>query len=295
MLSAFSYRWLNLPVPFRGARSCKSLARLSLPNCDLAVRETQHAKEEGSTTARIDVALELRSSKWAVAVRVPGCSDRTGPYQQPGADRQPDACCLCRVWYHSLTADCDSMTPGADVAQIRLTLLERERATAEQHVLMEGISTLVARRATMTFVSSVHCSPGGPATPCRASRLVDVASTSEPISIDVQRCLRADVFYRGGQDVQGAMPSEAEGDRKRITRSRDNPLHERIRRAGRSRELESPAEDRIAAMAMRAIIAQCQYLEHCVNLQRGIGFGLTQCTSLPRASSMCCGSVAHGA
>ena len=163
--------------------------------------------------ARIFVALELSSSKWVVAIRLPG-SSTTSLYEIPGGD---------------LTG--------------LLTLLDRARATAEQRGFADvevcscyeaGYDgfwlhrALEAQGVRNTIVDSASI---------KVSRRRKHIKTDRTDARGMLAVLMA--LYRGDDDICAVVrvPTEAEEDLKRIIRSRESLLHERIRRVNRIRSL----------------------------------------------------------
>lgn len=166
-----------------------------------------------AVVARIYVALELSKSKWVVAIRLPE-SGTTSLYQVPGGDL-------------------DGL----------MTLLNRARSIAEQRGFAElqicscyeaGYDgfwlhrALEARGVRNTVLDSASI---------KVSRRRKHVKTDRTDARGMLGVLMA--LYRGEDDVCAVVrvPSEEEEDRKRITRSRESLLHERIRRTNRIRSL----------------------------------------------------------
>jgi len=169
------------------------------------------ANEAGS--ARIYVALELSKSKWVVAIRLPE-SGTTSLYQVPGGDLAGLMTLLARA--RSLAEQrgfsapeiCSCYEAGYDGFWLHRALVER------------GINNTVLDSASI-----------------KVSRRRKHVKTDSTDARGMLRVLMA--LYRGEDDVCGVVrvPTEDEEDRKRITRSRESLLHERVRRTNRIRGL----------------------------------------------------------
>lgn len=170
-------------------------------------------KNEGQAAARIYVALELSKAKWVIGVRLPG-SSTTSLYQ----------------------------IPGGDLAGL-LILLDRARSTAEQRGFPEleicscyeaGYDGFWLHRAleangirnTILDSASIKISRG------RKHVKTDRTDARGMVSVLM-------AIYRGDDDICAVVrvPTEEEEDRKRLVRSRESLLNERIRRVNRIRSL----------------------------------------------------------
>ncbi len=174
------------------------------------------SENEGQAATRIYVALELSKAKWVIAVRLPGGST-TSLYQ----------------------------IPGGDFAAL-LTLLDRARSTAEQRGFSElevcscyeaGYDGFWLHRAleangirnTILDSASIKVSRG------RKHVKTDRTDARGMVSVLI-------AYYCGDDDVCATVrvPTEEEEDRKRLVRSRESLLNERIRRVNRIRSLLCP-------------------------------------------------------
>lgn len=163
--------------------------------------------------ARIYVALELSSSKWVVAIRTPG-SDTTSLYQLPGGDLEGLMTLFARVRAFAgqcgfaETEICSCYEAGYDGFWLHRALEAR------------GVNNTVIDSASIKVS-------------CRRKHVkTDRVDARGMLSVLM-------ALYRGERDVCGVVrvPSEEEEDRKRITRSRESLLHERVRRTNRVRSL----------------------------------------------------------
>lgn len=170
-------------------------------------------KTNEPNSARIFVALELSKSTWVVAIRLPG-SGTTSLYQ----------------------------VPGGDLAGL-MTLLDRARSSAERqgHADVEICSCYEAgydgfwlhRAVTERGISNSVLDSAS----IKVSRRRKHVKTDSTDARGMLGVLMA--IYRGEDDVCSIVrvPTEDEEDRKRITRSRESLLRNRVRHTNRIRGL----------------------------------------------------------
>lgn len=170
-------------------------------------------KTNEPNSARIFVALELSKSTWVVAIRLPG-SGTTSLYQ----------------------------VPGGDLAGL-MTLLDRARSSAERqgHADVEICSCYEAgydgfwlhRAVTERGISNSVLDSAS----IKVSRRRKHVKTDSTDARGMFGVLMA--IYRGEDDVCSIVrvPTEDEEDRKRITRSRESLLRNRVRQTNRIRGL----------------------------------------------------------
>lgn len=163
--------------------------------------------------ARIFVALELSNSQWIVAIRLPG-SGTMSLYQVPSGDLDGLMTLLAKARSTAAkngfdeTEACSCYEAGYDGFWLHRALVMRDVRNA----VLDSASIKVSRR--------------------RKHVKTDRTDARGMLSVLM-------ALYRGEDDVCSVVrvPSEEEEDRKRITRSRESLLHERVRHTNRIRGL----------------------------------------------------------